>query len=234
MVNDYAKSLGVKNKDFEDQSDFKDDITGLKESHVCYHIGDGLLNNPGYTFNYLAFDVFKGTFMYKYALAVKDLDKTDKRRLKRWDIAKSIIEEMSKDEKYEKPKDDEVVVHLRLGDVLLDDNKGVKNLYFLRNRRQTIKKILSFKMSNVTIVTVSKTSRRSLEDAKISNERSKRELQNFILELEKFNLNVKVKSSGADVDSDFIYKCYAKNLVLTGCSSYGRVAEILNKMIIKK
>ena len=164
---------------------------------------------------------------------VKDLDKNDKRRLKRWRIARDIIEEMSKNNKYEKPQDDEVVVHLRLGDVLLDSNKDIKNLYFLNNRKRTIKNILSFNLKKVTIVTVSKTSKKTDEESKVCNERSIKELKKFISELESFNLDVKIKSSGADVDSDFIYKCYAKNLVLTGCSAYGRIAGILNRMIVK-
>lgn len=235
MLSDYAKSLGLKERDYIYQSTFLDKDTGLKENNLNYLIGDTLINNPNTSYNYIDFGVFEGTFIHKYSLAVHNIAKGDRKRLGRWDIAKKIIEEMNKDNKYDKPQDDEVVVHLRLGDIFLSKYRNISNQYFSSNiKRNIIKEILKFKLKKVTIVTVSCTARTTLEEANESNKKSVIELKKFISELENINLNVKIKSSGADVDSDFIYKCYAKNLVITGSSSYGRSAKILNQMIVKK
>lgn len=231
MVNEYAKSLGVNPKNYENQSTFKDEETGLKESHIDYCLGDALLKNPGYTYNTTAFDIFEGTFLYKYSLEVKNLKRDDKRRLMRWDIATKIIKEMMEKGNYEKPTDDEVVVHLRLGDVLLDRNKHIKNIYIL-HKNKIIREILKHKKNKITLVTASHTARGALDSSEICNERSALELKNIISELEKHNLSVKVRSSGSDVDLDFFYLCHAKNLVLTGRSGFGELAKILNKKLV--
>jgi molybdopterin-guanine dinucleotide biosynthesis protein len=227
MVNEYAFSQGIKLEDVEDKTTFKDEKTGLVEIHIGYIVGDALLHNPGHVENIIKFDLYEGTFLRKYAVAVKDFPRNSK--LRQFKIAKDIILEMAKDgEKYKKPSSEEVVVHVRMGDVFLSE--ALKSKYFLSNLPVIMEIILGFKKKNITIVSASKTSRTSQEQSKIANEKSVKELDIFIRMLEEKGLVVKIKSS-KDVDEDFFYLCFAKNLVLTGCSGFGEIAKTLNKMV---
>ena len=206
-------------------------------------IGDAILHNPGYTYDMIHLDKnikYKGTFLWKYSEKLKNKPRNDSSRLKNFNIAKDIVLELNNNKKNVIPLQDEIVVHVRLGDIFLSEKN--KQQYFLKNRREIINSILNFKFKKVTIVTAfhtAKLKKRSIQMGKEENflskkckEESIKHLNNFLEELKSNNLIVKIRSS-KNHDDDFLYLCNAKNLILTGVSGFSKVADILNKMIKK-
>lgn len=141
-----------------------------------------------------------------------------------------IIKEKSKN--IIKPKDNELVIHIRLGDVFgIPDNDPLANKR--PNLEKIINKINKSKYEKIYIVTgehYGKGNFSSEEVIKKGKIKSKDFIDNLISKIPE-RIKYEIKSS-ENIDDDFIFLCNAPNLFFTGNSSFSLSAQKIRKFLI--
>jgi hypothetical protein len=176
------------------------------------------------------YNVFKNTLLWHFAQTLYRHNIKgsifEMPKYSRIDIVINIIKNILNDKKYsDLPDRDTLVIHLRLGDVCGDNYKHAFNKW--NDIAYIGKHINDSKKTKIVIVAGCHLGIwRSRELDSISIERSKNFLDSFIRMIpEKFEVSVK---SSRDIDEDFIYMCCAHELLLSGCSGYGKLALHIN------
>lgn len=198
----------------------------LSDKKGSYRLGDTLLvyKDSDYSNHYLMTDVnFKGTILGRFAEKITD-KKGD--RIK---ICAEVIKEMTREKLYSLPEKNELVIHLRLGDVffLPPDKLSLKNKQ--PNMKQILKFILTKKFKKITFVTAyiyGKGNYSLPECVKKGQENSEKFLKTLISKIPE-NIEYSFKSSD-NVDEDFIFLVTANNLFVTGESRFSEAARLVN------
>jgi hypothetical protein len=197
-----------------------------------YRLGDAILYNS-YNPAILKDNIYSKSFLYRYLIHMT----RDRRKVglmnelmpavvnidRRIYFATIALKELLAQRKWDVPDRNKLVVHLRLGDVIsFKDNKYISYNELIKNISKSSKK-------SVVIVTAmhfpSETD--NVEDLRARSLSLLNKLQDDITKLSK---SVCVRSS-YDVDSDFVFLCLSNELVLSGISSFGEVARMINKRI---
>lgn len=145
-------------------------------------------------------------------------------------VSVEVIKKMISSNKYELPRDNELVIHLRLGDVFFHPPEKKHQDNKQPEMDKILKKINEFKYENITFVTAFAHGQNKFSEefyVKKSQEKSKEFMQKLLYNIPP-NKAIKIKSS-QNVDEDFIYLCMAKNLFITGKSHFAVVASLINK-----
>ncbi|MCP4397462.1 MAG: hypothetical protein GY801_09225 [bacterium] len=191
-------------------------VNTLDDGRPQYRLGDAVLirNTPcgKQAFNYVATDQrhFQGSVLYEYA------SKIDRKSPEpQWEVLKEVVSHKSQEMKLDPPREDELVIHLRMG-----DTKGFK--LSAENFVDYITDVINcFEMpiSQITIVT-------AIHFGKLLIENQMTKEQVFI---SIFNDNIKIREicglfsektfnarlySHKDIDQDFCFLSNSKYLVL--------------------
>ena len=225
-----------------------------------YRLGDAIMWDD-YSSKLLTCNSYEATFLHKY-LVNKDVRSTESLGIlnntishgaghqlilpQRSKIAAITLSELVRNGKWEVPRPDELVVHLRLGDVIVsnegsEDHSNMKDWY--AHYDHTIGKIRDSAKKKVVIVTAIHyqsiggdkdvqvgSLEHSMPNVSLHKESIAflERLRDGITEMGK---SVEVRSS-KDVDADFVYLCFSNELILSGISGFGRAAGILSNFIM--
>lgn len=191
----------------------------VMKSNQHYRIGDlfykkgfrwesdrvAILNNPE----------FKDTMMYKYLKEKKELD---------YKLLRRIIEELP----YEKPSNNELVIHVRSGDVI--HKSRITHLNYFNLISSVIKK---HKIQKITVVTAMHYGDYKERELWLyTNEsylKNKEILTKFFKKLNNLKIPISLKSSN-NIDDDFAYLVNAKFLVVDN-GGYTELAKKLCKNV---
>lgn len=209
-------------------------VLGDNESRAHYRLGDMILiyNTKEFLSNgshkyFIQDERYKGTIMNKFATRI--IKNANQNKIK---LCSECVKEVIKEKNYETPLKDELVIHLRLGDVFGNDNSVASKK---PNGILIIDNIKKFKGKNITIVTAfahGKGTFGNEKNIKISKKNSEDFFHKILKNIPK-DKKIKIKSSD-DVDEDFIYLCMAKNLITTGNSCFAKLSGIVNKVLKKE
>jgi len=233
-----------------------------------YRLGDAIMNDS-YDSQLLTANRYKKSFLFRY-LANKNFRPVQSLGLcnstlsplqelglpRRVRILALTLNEVVHGSAWEVPSPDELVVHLRLGDVFKFSGDETREYV---NCEDVLKKIKMSKKTEVVIVTAlhypsctvqsSDTtlekdtsglsvgdvscdiSKHENDDAESTCGRSVALLNDLKDKIIKTGKSVRVRSS-KDVDSDFIYLCFSTELVLSGISGFGRAAYTIHQLIM--
>lgn len=159
-------------------------------------------------------DKYKNTILRRY------FDKCPNRNLtkllppkERYRLIKQIVNEKIKEENIELPKNDELVIHLRLGDLILKSNRNYINI--INNC------INKYKINRVSFVTAFNFDRNFTDN--FLNKNKKILSQKLFLIIRAFpNLYIDIRSN-INSDLDFIYLLKSKIFV----EEYGRFSKLI-------
>ena len=153
-----------------------------------------------------------------------------------------IITELTSNKSYKLPDENTLVVHLRLGDVFsypISDEDKFNNILKDRipNLDYLIAEINKSQRKNLVIVTafhygIAHTNLKNNKTTKFQDNTShisKKFFNMFIQNIPK-RFNVSIQSS-ENIDEDFIYLCYANELILSSGSLFGIYAKNVNYSI---
>jgi hypothetical protein len=219
-----------------------------------YRLGDAIMAD-WYSSKLLTCKSYKATFLHQYLLNknIRDVEslgilnntiiQNEKlpvpQRLK---IVAITLSEMIQTGIWEMPKPDELVVHLRLGDVIAS-KEGSENhsekIKWYANYDETIEKIRDSNKKKVVIVTAMHyqspgNAAQSCKDVEVESlqlsmsttspyNKSMLLLHRLKDEVTKMGKSVEIRSS-RNVDADFVYLCFSNELVLSGVSGFGMTA----------
>lgn len=166
---------------------------------------------------------FRNTIASEYLKRIKDSKKKPN-----YDILYQIVKEKSNDQ--EIPKDNELIIHLRIGDVIdweysdnIDDLlEGKKNYYYLRNYEyydKIFKKIITLDIEKIILVGGYHT--------KEDHSRSEEYVAKLKKYMEKNNFKVETRIAKGSGDEDFIYMSNGKYFLKSG----GRYSSLVNRMV---
>ena len=203
-----------------------------------YRIGDCILNDndifEGIVRNK---DKFDKTFLYTYCAHMKPIinkarfsipAKTLNVNIKIYEAAK-IAANFIRSRKFEIPPQDALVVHLRLGDCF--DGSENSNKCLRLDKQKILNKINSFNNKKVIIMTVYNHhySDKSIVDS--CNNKSQIFLDDLINSIpDKYEVSIRTSTN---IDSDFIYLCAAKYLLLSSQSLFGQLAQKIGIILHK-
>jgi hypothetical protein len=203
-----------------------------------YQLGDHLLGRNGkgeYDIkHYLITDSkFENTILGKLAKRMINKGNDEKERFKN---TVEIINEIMKEKDYDLPQQNDIVIHLRLGDVF-DLPSDEKYLTEKIPRLEPILKIIKNNKHNNRIVFVTAYSfgpGKFSEGDRVKNgiEKSSQFMSKIIDNIPP-NMPHLIKSSES-VDEDFIYLVNAKRLIITSKSGFSVAALKINKMFRHK
>jgi hypothetical protein len=217
-----------------------------------YRLGDAIMWDD-YSSKLLTCNSYEATFLHKY-LVNKDVRSTESLGIlnntisqdeelilpQRSKIAAITLSELVRNGKWEVPSPDELVVHLRLGDIIAFNHAEMKKY---ANYDETINKIRASTKKKVVIVTAmhypspecnSSVKIRSLQlsmSATSSHKESMLLLDRLKDKITAMGKSVEVRSS-KNVDADFVYLCFSNELILSGISGFGRAAKMLSDFIM--
>ena len=197
-----------------------------------YRLGDAILYNS-YDPTILKDNRYLNSFLYRYLTHMT----RDERRMgimgsimpasinidRRIHFATIALKELLSQRKWTVPDKNDLVVHLRLGDVMsFRDNKYI-------NYNELIKNISKSSKKSVVVVTAMHfpSHTKNVGDLRVRSLSLLNKLQDDVSKLSK---SVSVRSSD-DVDSDFVFLCLSNEMILSGISSFGEVAQMINKRI---
>lgn len=228
-----------------------------------YRLGDAVIWDS-YSPKLLTCNSYETTFLHKYlvnknvrnisSLGIQNNTLSQNEELilpQRLKIASITLSEMVRTGKWEMPKSDQLIVHLRLGDIIAfkdgsQDHSKMKQHYF--NYGKTIESIRGSVKEKVVIVTAihyqslkggSILSNNGVEtkNCKLSADCDPCYKESLLLleklkdEITDMGKSVEVRSS-KDVDADFVYLCFSNELVLSGVSGFGMTAYYQNTFIM--
>lgn len=132
-----------------------------------------------------------------------------------------------------KANDDELVIHLRLGDIF-----GLNKNDPLINKKPKLEKIIRNikKYKKIWLVTAYHFGKGKFSDKDIVEKglkKSKEFLKIIIDKIILMDIKYEIKSS-SNIDDDFIFLCTAKNLLISGDSSFVKAVKLFNKIYLKK
>jgi len=190
-----------------------------------YRLGDVVLHegfNKKWINRTIYHYMYHGTIAHEYMLRTKD-----SKQFPDYDVLHQIIKEKSKD--HQTPKDNELIIHLRLGDIIdweyQEDIEelleGKKYWQFIRDYKYFEEKLekLDNKVNKIILVGGFHTDG--------DHSRSYLYLEKIITYLEKKKFSVETRIDKASADEDFIYMSNSKNF-LKSCGGYSR---IVNEMV---
>ena len=227
-----------------------------------YRLGDAIMSD-WYSSKLLTCKSYEATFLHKYLLNknIRDVEslgilnntiiQNEKLPLtQRLKIVAITLSEMTQTGIWEMPKPDELVVHLRLGDVIeskegMDCHSEKTECY--ANYDMTIQMIRDSNKKKVVIVTAMHYQSlgdpaKSCKDVEVESlqlsmtttlpdNKSLLLLHRLKDEVTKMGKSVKIRSS-KDVDADFVYLCFSNELVLSGASGFGITAYEQHRFIM--
>ena len=214
---------------------FSDD----KKDAGTYRLGDHILGmqeedeyKPNHYF--LVDPKYKDTILGKFIPKIINKDLKDHERFK---IASKVIKEMMENKDYDLPSENDIIVHLRLGDVF----DLPPSLKCCAHKRPDIDRVLTIIKKNkkdkkkiVFVTAFSFGPNEFIEGNRVENgtKKSKEFMQKIIKSIPP-DMPYEIRSS-VDVDSDFIYLTNAKNLVVTSRSSFAMAALKVGKFLRQK
>ena len=197
-----------------------------------YRLGDAILYNS-YDLEILKDERYTNSFLYKYLKymtvdnrrggLMNDIMPAPISMDRRIYFATVALKELLSQRKWNVPDKNDLIVHLRLGDVIsFRDNKYI-------NYNELIKNISKSSKKSVVIVTAMHfpSNIKNVGDLRARSLSLLNKLQDDITKLSK---SVSIRSSN-DIDSDFVFLCFSEELLLSGISSFGEVARKINKRI---
>jgi hypothetical protein len=228
-----------------------------------YRLGDAVIWDS-YSLRLLTCNSYETTFLHKYlvnknvrniaSLGIQNNTLSQNEELilsQRLKIASITLSEMVQTGKWEMPKSDQLVVHLRLGDIIAfkdgsKDHSRMKHHYI--NYDKTIESIRGSVKEKVVIVTaihyqslendgISPNNGIEIESCKLSENCVPSYNESLLLleklkdEITEMGKSVEVRSS-KDIDADFVYLCFSNELVLSGVSGFGMAAYYQNTFIM--
>ena len=209
-------------------------VATLVENDI-YRLGDAILYNS-YDQGILKNNRYFNSFLHKYLIhmtansrqagLMHGLMPASIHINRRIYFAIIALKELLSEKKWDIPDKNKLVVHLRLGDVIsFNDNKYINYNELVRNISRSSKR-------SVVIVTAMHfpSGTCDVEDKRSRSMSLLNKLQDDITKLSK---SVSVRSS-EDVDSDFVFLCLSSELLLSGISSFGEVARMINERIYSR
>tara|TARA_X000000950_G_C13820972_1_gene621902 strand:+ start:509 stop:1393 length:885 start_codon:yes stop_codon:yes gene_type:complete len=178
--------------------------------------------------NSLTDDFFKNTILLKYKKQ-KNIMKDSKSI-----ILKNIVENHIKQYRFKSPPDDALVIHIRAG----DDYKGrgignmnryqslTKQIRLALNLNKNIKKLIIVTAFHYGISTTSVAYSNS--NYRFSNESLEKNIEILLQFIKQFNYPTEIVSND-NIDYDFCYLCYAKNLITSG-GAFSDLAKKINDL----
>ena len=200
-------------------------IPGVWDRKGSYRLGDMLMvyDTVDFTGHYLITDKnFEGTILNRFAKKIMKQGGGNRTK-----ICAEVIRDMMKEKEYPKP-DDNLVIHIRLGDVFgLDSPLCV-------NKRPEMDEIINVinrcKEKKIYIVTAYIFGKGEFSAPEVIEKGMKNSLE-FLAKIIKNVPSDKVCEirSSDNADEDFMFLASAKNLVITGGSSFSVAAKKVNK-----
>lgn len=173
-------------------------------------------------------DKFKGTIMNRFGIKIKN----HSQKLNRCLVCAEVINDMIKEKKYDHGDKDDLVIHIRLGDVFgLDNNVCISKR---PNMDKIIHKIKKFKGKKIYIVTAyiyGKGGYSAPEVIEKGQKRSEEFLEKIIKSIPS-EKEYEIKSS-ENADNDFIFLTASPNLYITGNSCFSVAADKVNNYLMK-
>ena len=210
-------------------------------NNPLYRIGDCILYDKNLYKVILNNQEFKNSFLYIFSLY---LQKQSSKQVglmgdiipyqitvnSRINLAAQIIIQLVNTRIFKIPPSNALVIHLRLGDSLKEDNKNSKRI--LPRKEQLINYINNFKGNKIIFVTAYNYGLTLNNSEKEELQKKSEEFLNSILTQINNKYNVSFQSS-KNIDEDFIFLCTARNLLITSQSGFGEIAKKINKILYK-
>lgn len=178
-----------------------------------YRLGDIVLKNNNAISDLKMYPNYKDTIGYAYLM------NTVEHGFQNWSILGKIVDEYILDHNIKLPNDDELVVHLRLGDRGLNSHNG-----YLKNTLSKLKTIIN--TSNVKYVTIVTALHFHDEYSDDDVDVNMNTLKQITTALKDMNVAVNIRSSD-NPDIDFTYMVKAKHLFIT-IGNFSLLIGILN------
>ena len=220
-------------------------IVTLQHNHN-YRLGDLIYSENNFIINhFIKTETYKKfppesiafKYIHEFITNPPQNNKIDKTKL-----ITRIITELTSNKSYKLPDENTLVVHLRLGDVFsypISDEDKFNNILKDRipNLDYLIAEINKSQRKNLVIVTafhygIAHTNLKNNKTTKFQDNTShisKKFFNMFIQNIPK-RFNVSIQSS-ENIDEDFIYLCYANELILSSGSLFGIYAKNVNYSI---
>lgn len=191
-----------------------------------YRLGDVIYHKGGFwknsTMNLLKDESFNNTILKNYILKCESNNLTKQMNPNFREVLKEIIDIKIEEKKIELPHENELVIHLRMGDVIVVN--GFNRKKYENYIHNYIKKHNIKKCTFCIVFQFVERNKWSYTDEKL--EKNKIKVQRILSKLiNKFNIYFDIKSSN-DIDEDFIYMIKSKYFV----SDNGGFSRLINDL----